>query len=308
MAEVSPISEDWLCEVTSVAAYARAMQIRIVNAFTDQPFGGNPAGIVLLDGEEYPEDAWLQQMAAQVNLSETAFALPLPNSDEADWALRWLTPVAEVDMCGHATLATAHVLHSTGTATGTVRFATRSGVLTTTVSDDGAITMDFPTAPLAPVQAPAELSEALGAEPLSTYSTGPQVGDLLVELADEQTVRGLSPDLAALVRIGGRGVITTARAEAPEGPYDFASRCFFPGIGVAEDPVTGSAHTALAPFWSQRLGRDELTGLQGSARTGLVRTALRGDRTLLIGHALTVIDGELAPAARPTGAARPADG
>lgn len=307
------------------------MKIRIVNAFTDHPFGGNPAGVVLLagradDGAEhtgatgasslpegarlpehgwlpegawFPDDAWMQQLAAQVNLSETAYATPLPEGSDADWALRWLTPAAEVDMCGHATLATAHVLHTTGTASGTVRFATRSGILTTTASDDGSITMDFPTAPLTPVDTPPEVAAALGTEPLCAYDTGPQVGDLLVELADEQTVRKLAPDLAALARRGGRGVIATARAEARDGGYDFASRCFFPAVGIDEDPVTGSAHTALAPFWSARLGRDELVGRQGSSRTGFIRTTLRGDRTLLTGTAITVIDGELTGAARP---------
>ncbi|GAA0497791.1 PhzF family phenazine biosynthesis protein [Streptomyces olivaceiscleroticus] len=275
------------------------MKIHIVNAFTTHPFGGNPAGVVPLDGPSYPEQSWLQQVAAQVNLSETAFALPLPDSDEADWALRWLTPAAEVNMCGHATLATAHVLHSAGIATGTVRFATRSGVLTTEASDDGSIRMDFPTAPLTAVPAPEGLAAALGTEPISTYETGPQVGDLLVEVADERTVRELSPDLAALVRCSDRGVIATARADHPNGDYDFVTRCFFPGVGIDEDPVTGSAHTALAPFWSARLGRDELTGLQGSARTGLVRTALRGDRTLLTGNAVTVIEGELTETTRP---------
>ncbi|MFI8997270.1 PhzF family phenazine biosynthesis protein [Streptomyces sp. NPDC053542] len=277
------------------------MRIRIVNAFTDRPFAGNPAGVVLLDGPSFPDQHWLQQVAAQVNLSETAFALPLPDSEEADWALRWLTPATEVDMCGHATLATAHVLHSTGTATGTVRFATRSGVLITTASADGSITMDFPTAPLTEVPVPQGLAAALGTEPVATYETGAQVGDLLVEVADERTVRELSPDLAALTRFGSRGVIATARAEDPDGGYDFATRCFFPGVGIDEDPVTGSAHTALAPFWSARLGRDELTGLQGSARTGFVRTALRDERTLLSGSAVTVIDGELTEAARAGG-------
>ncbi|POX36155.1 oxidoreductase [Streptomyces sp. Ru73] len=277
------------------------MKIRIVNAFTTDPFGGNPAGVVVLDGPSYPEQSWLQRLAAQVNLSETAFALPLPDSDDADWALRWLTPATEVDMCGHATLATAHVLHSAGTATGTVRFATRSGVLTTTASDDGSISMDFPTAPLTAVPVPQGLAAALGTEPVATYETGPQVGDLLVEVADEKTVRELSPDLGALARYGDRGVIATARAENPDCGYDFATRCFFPGVGIAEDPVTGSAHTALAPFWSERLGRNELTGLQGAGRTGFIHTALRGERTLLTGNAVTVIEGELTKAAQPEG-------
>ncbi|BDH11809.1 PhzF family phenazine biosynthesis protein [Streptomyces hygroscopicus] len=269
------------------------MRIHIVDAFSERPFTGNPAGVVLLDSGAFPDTAWLQQVATEVNLSETAFAHPLPEGGDADWALRWLTPAAEVNMCGHATLATAHVLHTTGTATGTVRFRTRSGVLTTTADADGAITMDFPTAPLTPVEVPPVVAGALGTEIRSAYDTGPDVGDLLVELADEKSVRALAPDIKALAGHGGRGVITTARADRPDGGYDFVSRCFFPGVGIDEDPVTGSAHTALAPFWSARLGRDALVGLQGAARTGFVRTELRGDRTLLTGSAVTVIDGEL---------------
>ncbi|MEV0262481.1 PhzF family phenazine biosynthesis protein [Streptomyces sp. NPDC050617] len=268
------------------------MRIRIVDAFTDRAFGGNPAGVLLLP-DAFPGDDWLQRVAAEVNLSETAFAHPLPAGSEADWALRWFTPATEVDMCGHATLATAHVLHTTGAATGAVSFAARCGILTATARDDGAITLDFPTSPVTPAEAPDGLSRALGAEPVSVHDSGPDVGDLLVELADEKTVRALAPDLAALARCSRRGVIATAAAEDPARGYDFVSRCFFPNVGVDEDPVTGSAHTVLAPFWSARLGRPELTGFQGSARTGLVRTALRGDRTLLTGTAVTVIDGEL---------------
>ncbi|KUL33502.1 oxidoreductase [Streptomyces sp. NRRL F-4489] len=270
------------------------MRIRIVDAFTERPFAGNPAGVVLLDSDSFPEDAWLQRVAAEVNLSETAFAHPLPPGGDADWALRWLTPATEVNMCGHATLATAHVLHITGTATGTVRFRTRSGVLITTAEGSGSITMDFPTAPLAPVDVPEAVTRALGGvEIRSAHTTGPNVGDLLVELPDEKTVRGLAPDFRLLAGQGSRGVIATARAEDADGDYDFVSRGFFPGVGIDEDPVTGSAHTALAPFWSARLGRDTLVGHQGGARTGRVRTVLRGDRTLLTGSAVTVIDGEL---------------
>src|SRR5207244_3564386 len=146
------------------------------------------------------------------------------------------------------TLATAHVLHTTGTAAGTVRFRTRSGVLITTADADGSITMDFPTAPLIPVAVPDVVATALGTEPRSAYDTGPNVGDLLIELPDEKSVRELSPDPKLLAGHGGRGVIATARAEDPDGDYDFVTRCFFPGVGVDEDPVTGSAHTALAPF------------------------------------------------------------
>ncbi|CAM5287849.1 PhzF family phenazine biosynthesis protein [Streptomyces abikoensis] len=269
------------------------MRIRIVDAFTDRPFAGNPAGVVLFDGA-FPGDDRLQEIAAEVNLSETAFARPLTGSaQDADWALRWFTPVTEVDMCGHATLATAHVLRATGAATGTVRFAARCGTLTATAHEDGSITLDFPTAPLTPAALPEGVTEALGAEVRGAHDTGPHIGDLLVELADEKTVRGLTPDVRALGRLSRRGVIATAPAEDPSRGYDYVSRCFFPNVGVDEDPVTGSAHTALAPFWSARLGRDDLTGLQASARTGLVRTGLRGDRTLLTGSAVTVIEGDL---------------
>ncbi|MFJ6851195.1 PhzF family phenazine biosynthesis protein [Streptomyces sp. NPDC091271] len=269
------------------------MKIRIVDAFTDRPFAGNPAGVVILDSGTFPESDRLQQIASEVNLPETAFLHPLPPGGEADWALRWFTPTTEVDLCGHATLAAAHVLHTTGVASGTLRHATRSGVLRTTAHDDGTLTLDFPTAPLTPATEPPGLAEALGASPLSLHDTGKHIGDLLVELADEAAVRALKPDFPALASCSGRGVIATAAAEDPAGPYDFVSRGFFPRVGIDEDPVTGSAHTALAPFWSARLGRDDLTGLQASARSGLVRTSLRGERTLLTGSAVTVIDGEL---------------
>ncbi|MFE0654355.1 PhzF family phenazine biosynthesis protein [Streptomyces sp. NPDC059534] len=267
------------------------MRIRIVDAFTDRPFSGNPAGVLLLDS--FPDDSWLQKVAAEVNLSETAFAHPLPAGGDADWALRWFTPTTEVDMCGHATLATAHVLHTTGAAEGTVRFATRSGVLGATAEADGTITMDFPTSSLSPVPVPDGLAKALGAEVVAVHDTAAHIGDLVVELRDEATVRSLTPDFAALVSLSSRGVIATAVAEHPDSGYDFVSRGFFPAVGIDEDPVTGSAHTALAPYWSARLGREDLTGFQGGARTGLVHTRLRGERTLLTGRAVTVIDGDL---------------
>ncbi|MEU3827837.1 PhzF family phenazine biosynthesis isomerase [Streptomyces sp. SID486] len=268
------------------------MRMRIVDAFTDRPFAGNPAGVLLLE-DVFPDDDWLQNVAMEVNHAETAFAHRLPGDGAADWALRWFTPVTEVAMCGHATLATAHVLHTTGAHEGPVRFATRSGVLTATPAADGSITLDFPTAPLTPAAIPDGVADALGAEPVAVFDTGPNVGDLLVELADERTVLGLSPDHKALAGYSSRGVIATARAEDPGRGYDYVSRCFFPNVGIDEDPVTGSAHTALAPHWSARLGRDDLTGLQASRRTGLVRTGLRGERTLLTGRAVTVIEGEL---------------
>jgi predicted PhzF superfamily epimerase YddE/YHI9 len=267
------------------------MRIRIVDAFTDRPFAGNPAGVLILDA--FPDDERLQKIALEVNHAETAFAHRLPEGGEADWALRWFTPAAEVNMCGHATLATAHVLYSTGAHEGPVRFATRSGVLAAAPGADGSITLDFPTAPLTAVELPPGVTEALGAEALTAFDTGPNIGDLLLEVADEKTVHALTPDLKSLGAHSERGIIATARAEDPDRGYDFVSRCFFPNIGIDEDPVTGSAHTALAPYWSERLGRTELTGLQASPRSGRVRTELRGERTLLSGRAVTVIDGEL---------------
>ncbi|MFE0810545.1 PhzF family phenazine biosynthesis protein [Streptomyces sp. NPDC058794] len=267
------------------------MRIRIVDAFTDRAFAGNPAGVLLLD--TFPDDDRLQKVALEVNHAETAFAHRLPEGGDADWALRWFTPATEVAMCGHATLATAHVLRTTGAHQGPVRFATHSGVLVASPGEDGSITLDFPTAPLTPVDAPAGVAEALGAEPRAVLDTGPSLGDLLVEVADEKTVRSLTPDHKALAAHSERGIIATARAQDPSRGYDYVSRCFFPNVGIDEDPVTGSAHTALAPYWSRRLGRPDLTGLQASPRSGRVRTELRGERTLLGGRAVTVIEGEL---------------
>jgi PhzF family phenazine biosynthesis protein len=264
------------------------MRIQIVDAFTDRPFAGNPAAVVMLN--QFPPAEWMQRVAAEVNLSETAFAHPLDPSGEADFALRWFTPAVEVALCGHATLATAHVLGRPGT----VRFATLSGVLTATTGASGAYTLDFPTAPLTPVEADPRLASVLGAEMLSVHHTGPNTDDLLVELDSEKTVRELTPDLSALARMERRGVIVTAAAAAPDSGYDFVSRFFGAAAGVGEDPVTGSAHTALAPFWSARLdARTTLTGYQASKRGGYVKINLRGDRTHLTGSAVTVLDGDL---------------
>jgi len=267
------------------------MRIRIVDAFTDRPFAGNPAGVVVLGQPAFPDEQWMAAVAAEVNLSETAFVHPLDPAGEADYALRWFTPAVEVALCGHATLATAHVL----AVDGTVRFATRSGVLTATAVDKDWFTLDFPTAPLAPVAADPELLDVLGATPVSVHHTGPNTDDLLLELYDEAAVRRLAPDLAGLAGYEQRGVIVTARADDPAADYDFVSRFFGAAVGVGEDPVTGSAHTALAPFWSAKLGgRTDLVGYQASARGGYVRVSLHGDRTHLTGQAVTVIDGTLA--------------
>ncbi len=291
-----PLVGNWHWTGAGGPAYCHTMRIRIIDAFTDRPFAGNPAAVCLLDVNAWPEEAWMRQVAAEMNLAETAFAHPLPGGADADWALRWFTPAVEVNLCGHATLATAHAMHADRGAPGTVRFDSRSGVLTTHTGDDGTITLDFPAAPTVEVPATEGLTEALGTEPSAVYGTG-ALGDLLAVLPDEAAVRALVPDLAALGRLadadGTRGVIATALASEPGVGYDFVSRFFAPAQGIAEDPVTGSAHTALAPYWSARLGRDTLTGLQASARTGLVRTAVRGDRVHLTGHAVTVLDGTL---------------
>lgn len=271
------------------------MRISIIDAFTDRPFSGNPAAVCLLDGTDWPEERWMRQVAREMNLSETAFVRPLPAGDEADWALRWFTPMTEVPLCGHGTLATAHALRTRGlTDGGPVRFVTLSGVLTATPQDDGTITLDFPTARLHPAEVPAELAQVLGSPVLGCWTTG-ELDILLVQLRSEHAVRGLAPDLAGVTRQDARGVAVTAQAEDPSDGYQFVSRYFAPAAGVAEDPVTGSAHTALAPFWAERLASADgvLTGYQASPRGGLVRCEPRGARVLLSGRAVTVLDGTL---------------
>lgn len=282
------------------------MRIRIVDAFTDQAFRGNQAGVCLLPPGPWPDEGWMQRLAAELNLAETAYARPTPDAGNADWDLRWFTPGAEVTMCGHATLATAHALHEDGLADGPVRFQTLSGVLTTAVGPGGLITMDFPASPTTTMAPPAGLIDALGTTPLGVFDTG-ALGDILVELPDATAVHGLTPDLRGLGGFGERCVIVTAPA-APGSDHDFVSRVFCPAVGVPEDPVTGSAHTALGPFWSARHNREELVGLQASPRSGRVRVEVRGTRVLLHGYAVTVLDGSLTPAAQPAAAAtKPAE-
>ncbi|MFC7733177.1 PhzF family phenazine biosynthesis protein [Actinomadura keratinilytica] len=261
------------------------MRMLVVDAFTDRPFTGNPAGVCLLD--EAADPAWMQRVAAEMRHSETAFVRPVGEEFE----LRWFTPQVEVALCGHATLAGGHALYETGTVPEDrpIRFRTlHSGVLTVTRTGDGELGMDFPAAPPEPVDPPEGLAEALGT-PFSWVGRTCQP-DLLVRVADETAVRKLTPDIPALARLDARVVIVTAPAD-PGAPYDFASRVFGPAVGVDEDPVTGSAHCALAPYWSAELGRDTLLGHQASRRGGDVRTVLRGDRVTLLGRAVTVLDG-----------------
>lgn len=259
-------------------------EYRVIDAFTDRPLAGNPAAVLVL--EDAYDDAWAQGVAAEFNLSETAFVRPAGDPG-ADYELRWFTPAVEVDLCGHATLAAAHALAELGVP-GPYRFATRSGVLTV-AERDGRLWMDFPAGPPEPARAPEGLAGMLGAEPLWTGAGG--TGDLLVEVADEAAVRAAEPDFAAIARLPYRAVIITARGRA-DGP-DFVSRVFGPRVGVPEDPVTGSAHTVLAPFWAERLGRKELSAHQASARGGDLLLECRGDRVLIGGRAVSVARGEL---------------
>lgn len=262
-----------------------------IDAFADGPFRGNPAAVCLLDGPR-PEE-WMRALAAEMNLSETAFLWP--ESDEI-WRLRWFTPAVEVSLCGHATLASAHALWETGQsdAASSIRFATRSGILTATRAGDW-IELDFPERSPEACAPPDGLAEALGSRPIATAIAGE---DLLVELATEGAVRALAPDFTALAAVGARGVTVTARAD--EGaPHDFVSRFFAPAVGIAEDPVTGSAHCGLAPYWAERLGRRQLTGFQASRRGGVVRVRHEPDRrrVVLSGRAVTVFVAQLTPAA-----------
>jgi PhzF family phenazine biosynthesis protein len=260
-----------------------SLQIVQVDAFTNRPFTGNPAAVCILD--EPPADWWMQDIAREMNLSETAFLLP----HEEGFDLRWFTPTTEVDLCGHATLASAHVLWEDGhlAPDEAARFHTRSGELICTRADEW-IEMDFPAKPTEAAEIPDGLEDGLGLSPVWVGRNGM---DLLVELSDEKQVRALQPDIGALRRVEARGIIVTSGGIGAG--YDFVSRFFAPRAGVDEDPVTGSAHCALAPFWSERLGRDELVGYQVSSRGGKVRTRVRGDRVLLGGQAVTVMRGEL---------------
>jgi PhzF family phenazine biosynthesis protein len=254
-----------------------------VDAFSDRPFGGNPAAVCVLPGPR--DEEWMQLVAREMNLAETAFLVR--RSDGFD--LRWFTPACEVDLCGHATLASAHTLWEDGHLAGhaTARFHTRSGVLTAD-RRDGLIWLDFPATPARPSEAPDELKKGLGV-PLGFVGKSPF--DYLVEVDREETVLSLTPDLGVLAKLPVRGIIVTASA-ATHG-RDFVSRFFAPAAGVPEDPVTGSAHCALAPFWSERTGRTDLVGYQASARGGTVRVRIAGDRVHLGGHAVTVARGEI---------------
>lgn len=254
------------------------------DAFTNQPFSGNPAGVCVMPE---PQDAeWMQNVAREMNLSETAFL----HKQVDGYNLRWFTPAVEVALCGHATLASAHILWEEGylESSEQARFHTLSGLLTADRKGDW-IEMDFPAKPEEPASAPPGLVEALG---VPAKYIGKSHYDYLVEVDSEEVVRSVKPDFGLLVTVPVRGVMVTSLASSNK--YDFVSRFFAPRVGVNEDPVTGSAHCCLSPFWSKRLGRKELVGYQASARGGVVRVHLSGDRVYLGGQAVTVLRGELA--------------
>lgn len=254
-----------------------------VDAFTAEPYRGNPAAVCLLD--KAADEGWMQDVAAEMNLSETAFIFP-----EGDgYRLRWFTPKSEVKLCGHATLATAHVLfREKGVAQDRpIKFYTLSGLLTAGLAD-GMIELDFPASPVVACEAPPGLAGALGVRPVFV---GRGDDDYLVEVATEEEVREAAPDFATLVKAPCRGVILTALSRS--GEYDFVSRFFAPAVGVAEDPVTGSAHCRLVPYWQAKLKKDGFTAYQASARGGFLKVAARGGRVSIAGHAVTVFAGGL---------------
>ncbi len=256
----------------------------LVDSFTDRPFAGNPAGVCLPDFS--PDPNWMQSVAAEMNQAESAFVC---RRDDGDWDLRWFTPTIEVDLCGHATLASAHVLWATRRVDGTqaIRFHTKSGMLTCRRNNER-IEMDFPAEPATAVTSPAEEAFALGATPVFV---GRNRMDMLVVLQSADEVRKLTPDFGKVAKIKARGVIVTARSDQPDA--DFVSRFFAPQSGVAEDPVTGSAHCCLGPYWRDQLGKSELIGFQASIRGGYVSVRCAGDRVILGGEAVTVVEGTL---------------
>lgn len=260
------------------------MRLFQVDAFTAQAFRGNPAAVCLLDRER--DANWMQSVGAEMNFSATAFLLP---RDDV-YSLRWFTPAVEVALCGHATLASAHALWEEGmlAANDVARFLTKSGLLTAT-RDGEWIDLDFPATLETRADPPDELLESLGIS-VPVY-VGRNKFDYLVEVESEEVVRAMTPDHARLSTIPMRGVIVTSRSMS--GEYDFVSRFFAPGSGIDEDPVTGSAHCCLTPYWSSRLGKDAMTAFQASPRGGVLRVRMAGDRVKLGGRAVTVLRGEL---------------
>ena len=264
-------------------------EIFVVDAFAEGRFRGNPAGIVPLEPGDSPDATWMLSVAAEMRHSETAYLEPRA---DGSYGLRWFTPEVEVDLCGHATLASAHVLYESARLAEDAEavFHTRGGVLRATRESNGAVCLDFPAAPPEPCDAPAGLLDALGIGKAESLRTDGQFFMLVVP--DAATVRDLAPDFRALLALTEvRGVYVTAAGD--NGGFDIVSRCFAPKVGIDEDPVTGSMHCVLGPYWCERLGQDELHAHQASARGGVVDVRIEGDRARLAGHARTVLRGEL---------------
>jgi PhzF family phenazine biosynthesis protein len=259
----------------------------IIDAFTDRAFAGNPASVCFL--ESWPEDNWLAKLAAEMNHSETAYLVP----KGSDFELRWFTPAVEVDLCGHATLASAAALYHGGRVprAQAITFHTRSGALTATPHGEE-IELDFPVTPAEPAAPPNGLLEALG---VAACNVGRSKFDYLVEVASDEVLRGIKPDFRALAAVECRGVIVTARSSDPA--FDFVSRFFAPRAGVDEDPVTGSAHCTLAAYWHERLGKSEFRAYQTSQRGGILGVRFAGSRVQLSGRATIVLEGRLTAAA-----------
>lgn len=269
-------------------ASPRSVPLYQVDAFTSEPFSGNPAAVVML--EQPADSAWMLNVAAEMNLAETAFLVPRADRAGDGFDLRWFTPAVEIDLCGHATLGSAHALWENGLLErGRVaRFHTKSGLLTAARVGD-LIELDFPATPEQPAEVPDGLLSALGVS--SARYVGKSRFDYLVELDSEAAIRALEPDFAAMRRLPVRGVIATSLASTAG--WDFVSRFFAPGSGIDEDPVTGSAHCCLTPYWSRKLGRTSFTARQLSKRGGTLKLELAGDRVKLRGNAVTVVKGTL---------------
>ncbi|NLY90938.1 MAG: PhzF family phenazine biosynthesis protein [Firmicutes bacterium] len=257
------------------------MKIYQVDAFTEKPFKGNPAAVCVLDST--PTEKWMQDVANEMNLAETAFLIPKKDG----YTLRWFTPKAEVDLCGHATLASAHILWEKGYLRQDQEavFYTKSGLLSAKINE-GWIQLNFPATPEEESEAPAELLEALNINPIYI---GKNIFDYLIEVESEKVVKDIAPDFTKLMKVSMRGVIVTAKAKE----YDFVSRFFAPAVGVLEDPVTGSAHCCLGPYWKKRLGKDEFNAYQLSERGGRLKVQVAGERVLISGKAVTVMEGSL---------------
>lgn len=258
-----------------------------IDAFTDRVFGGNPAAVVPL--ASWLDDGLMQRIAMENNLSETAFLVPTPERDDTDYHIRWFTPGAEVPLCGHATLASAWVLFNRLDWRGdTIRLTCKSGLLAVTRQADGWLELDFPALGTESVPAPALLRDSLEGVP-DTILHVPADTNYLVELADEAAVRAAEPDLRGLKALGNQGVIITAAGRQ----CDFVSRYFAPGVGIDEDPVTGSIHSVLTPYWAARLGRSDLLAHQLSARGGVLKCQLRDDRVGIAGQAAFYMEGRI---------------